>query len=62
VQRVAKGRSLKDLVESGWRVPEEEVKRIAIEVLDVLQYLGSLRPPVYHRDIKVIGSLQLVLT
>ncbi|KAH8948411.1 hypothetical protein BDL97_11G092500 [Sphagnum fallax] len=52
VQRVAKGRSLKDLVESGWRVPEEEVKRIAIEVLDVLQYLGSLRPPVYHRDIK----------
>jgi serine/threonine protein kinase len=32
VQRVAKGRSLKDLVESGWRVPEEEVKRIAIEV------------------------------
>jgi hypothetical protein len=29
---VAKGRSLKDLVESGWRVPEEEVKRIAIEV------------------------------
>lgn len=32
MQRVAKGRSLKDLVESGWRVPEEEVKRIAIEV------------------------------
>jgi hypothetical protein len=37
-------------------------KLLSSQVLDVLQYLGSLRPPVYHRDIKVIGSLQLVLT
>ncbi|EFJ23166.1 hypothetical protein SELMODRAFT_442893 [Selaginella moellendorffii] len=52
VQKVAKGKSLAKLVEEGWRVSEQEVKDIAIEILDVLKYLGSLRPPVIHRDIK----------
>lgn len=51
-QMVAKGSSLADLVQNGWHATEEEVKRIAIEVLEILQYLGSLRPPVIHRDVK----------
>ncbi|XP_024360119.1 uncharacterized protein [Physcomitrium patens] len=51
-QRAAKGKSLEDLITGGWRVSEEKVKDIAIEVLSVLQYLGDLRPPVIHRDIK----------
>ncbi|KAG0559452.1 hypothetical protein M758_10G102700 [Ceratodon purpureus] len=51
-QRAAKGKSLEDLVTGGWRVSEEKVKRIALEILTVLQYLGDLRPPVIHRDIK----------
>eukprot|EP01018_Ginkgo_biloba_P007894 Gb_26548 [translate_table: standard] len=49
---VASGRSLADLVESGWRVSEDEVKEISVKVLEILQYLGNLRPPVIHRDIK----------
>jgi hypothetical protein len=51
-QKVAPGKSIADLVKSGWRVGEEEVKRIALEVLGVLEYLEKLRPSVVHRDIK----------
>ncbi|GAQ77759.1 Protein kinase superfamily protein [Klebsormidium nitens] len=51
-QKVAPGKSIADLVKGGWRVGEEEVKRIALEVLKVLEYLQSLRPAVVHRDIK----------
>lgn len=52
VQKVAQGQSLADLVSSGWRVTEAEVVKIALQVLEVLRYLESLRPPVVHRDIK----------
>jgi len=51
-QKKAPGKNLQDLVESGWRVTESEAVRITCELLDVLQYLGDLRPPVIHRDIK----------
>lgn len=68
VQRIAPGTSLADLVASGWRRSEAEITRIALEVLDVLQYLEDLRPPVVHRDIKpeniildeATGSVQVV--
>ena len=36
----------------GWRPSEQEVIRIARELLSVLLYLEQLRPPVVHRDIK----------
>ncbi|KAL4431634.1 hypothetical protein ABPG77_001476 [Micractinium sp. CCAP 211/92] len=52
VQEAAEGKSLSDMVRSGWRVDEAEVTRIATELLDILQYLGSRRPPVIHRDVK----------
>ncbi|HTB74470.1 MAG TPA: protein kinase [Polyangiaceae bacterium] len=52
VQQLAPGRSLHDLVASGWRADEAEAKRIARAILDVLDYLHARRPPVYHRDIK----------
>ncbi|KAL2642120.1 hypothetical protein R1flu_009707 [Riccia fluitans] len=51
-QKVAKGRSLAEIVQNGNRITEEDVTRIAVEVLEVLKYLGNLRPPVFHRDIK----------
>ncbi|KAK9834867.1 hypothetical protein WJX81_004804 [Elliptochloris bilobata] len=52
VQDLAEGRSLAELVASGWRADEAEVSRIARELLEVLQYLGDRRPPVTHRDVK----------
>ncbi|MFB2768336.1 ankyrin repeat domain-containing protein [Pelatocladus sp. BLCC-F211] len=51
-QQLVKGQSLATLVESGWRTHEDEVRRIAIQVLEILVYLHSLKPPVVHRDIK----------
>eukprot|EP00877_Chromochloris_zofingiensis_P011946 jgi/Chrzof1/7004/Cz02g07100.t1 len=52
VQEVAQGESLAEMLQSGTRATESEVLRIAAQVLEVLQYLASLRPPVIHRDIK----------
>ena len=52
VQQQAPGKSLAQLVESGWRSNEGEVKNIAQQVLSILTYLHSLEPPVIHRDIK----------
>ncbi|VEP17398.1 Ankyrin repeat protein,protein kinase family protein [Hyella patelloides LEGE 07179] len=52
VQQQAPGKSLFELVESGWRTTEAEVKKIAQQILAILTYLHSLDPPVIHRDIK----------
>lgn len=52
VQELAQGRSLSEMVRSGWRADEAEVTRIATELLGILEYLGSRRPPVTHRDVK----------
>ena len=51
-QRIAPGRSLQSLVDGGWRPTEPEVVAIAKQLLEVLGYLSSLRPPVCHRDVK----------
>lgn len=52
VQELAEGKNLQQLVEEGWRPEEKEIERIAQEILEVLAYLGELRPPVVHRDVK----------
>ena len=52
VQELAPGKSLTQLVESGWHTNEAEIKDIARQVLYILIYLHSLDPPVVHRDIK----------
>jgi eukaryotic-like serine/threonine-protein kinase len=52
VQTLAKGESLFDAVESGWKSTIDEAKNIAIQVLEILIYLHALHPPVIHRDIK----------
>ena len=52
VQELAPGKSLAEWVKSGWRTSEAEIKDIAVQVLDICQYLHNLSPPVIHRDIK----------
>ena len=56
------------LVDGGWRPTETEIVRVAEQLLEVLSYLSSLRPPVLHRDVKpgnvlldrATGALSLV--
>ncbi len=52
VQELAQGQNLAKLVEAGWRTNEKGVRKIIEQVLNILIYLHSLKPPVVHRDIK----------
>ena len=52
VQKIAPGASLQSLVDGGWRPTETEIVAVAEQLLEVLAYLASLRPPVLHRDVK----------
>jgi serine/threonine protein kinase len=45
------GDNLENLVASGKKYDETEVERILACLADILAYLGSLRPPVVHRDV-----------
>ncbi|KFM23051.1 Serine/threonine-protein kinase D [Auxenochlorella protothecoides] len=51
IQELAPGKSLAELVRSGWSPSEEQVLRVAREVLAVLAYLADRRPAVVHRDV-----------
>lgn len=51
-QQLAPGKSLAELVENGWKPNENEVRSLAIKILEILVYLQSLLPAVIHRDIK----------
>jgi serine/threonine protein kinase len=52
VQTYIPGVSLKDWLNQGKRFTETQVRKIAIDILHILQYLHALNPPVMHRDIK----------
>ena len=52
VQQLAPGQSLGTLVQNSWRASEEEVRRIATQILEILVYLHKFKTPVIHRDIK----------
>lgn len=51
-QSLAPGHTLADWIRKGWRATEPELRSIARQLLEILQYLQSLKPPVIHRDIK----------
>ncbi len=44
------GKTLKETVESAGPLPEEEVKRLALMMVDILEYLHERTAPVVHRD------------
>lgn len=52
VQDYIPGSSLMQLVSDGKKFTEEEVRSLAISLLNILTYLHELNPPVLHRDIK----------
>jgi Protein kinase domain/Ankyrin repeats (many copies) len=52
VQQLAPGKPLTDWVQSGWRGTEAEVRDIASQLLEILQYLHHQSPPLIHRDLK----------
>jgi len=52
VQELIVGDSLMEICQHGERLNEEEVQKIAKQILNVLCYLHELVPPVIHRDIK----------
>ena len=52
VQQLAPGKPLSELITSGWKPQEAQVKDIARQILDILVYLQRLNPAIIHRDIK----------
>lgn len=52
VQELISGQSLATLLEQGWHPKEQEVTAIALQILNILDYLHTRIPPVIHRDIK----------
>jgi serine/threonine protein kinase len=61
------GENLERIVKSGRRFSEPEIQDLLARLADILAYLGSLRPPVVHRDVnprniirKPDGSIALV--
>jgi eukaryotic-like serine/threonine-protein kinase len=52
VQSLAPGTPLSVLIERGWQPEVAEVEQIAAQVLEIINYLHRLAPPVIHRDIK----------
>ncbi|WP_310481811.1 protein kinase domain-containing protein [Chamaesiphon sp. VAR_48_metabat_403] len=52
VQTYIDAPSLEEVVSSGRRFTESDLQEFATSVLDILDYLHSLQPPVIHRDLK----------
>jgi serine/threonine protein kinase len=52
VQEYIPGSSLKQQLTQGKRFTEEQIRKIAVDVLLILKFLHQLLPPVLHRDIK----------
>ena len=51
VQEYIHGQTLQELVENGWRGTEAEILDIFWQLVQILAYLHTLRPPVIHRDL-----------
>ena len=52
VQQFVDGPTFKQLIEQGERISTEDAVEFIEHVLDILEYLHGMHPPVIHRDIK----------
>ena len=52
VQQYVAGQDFDELIDQGLRVTEKQAREFVANVLQVLDYIHSLDPPVIHRDIK----------
>ena len=60
VQSYIEARSLQQWAEEGRTFSEEEVKAIATQLLEILDYLHNRQPQVIHRDIKPSNIMKTV--
>ena len=51
VREYIEGTDLQEMVDQGWRGTEEQIRAIGRQLVEVVAYIHSLRPPVIHRDI-----------
>lgn len=51
VQEYVEGKTLKQMIEEGWRGSEADILDIFLDLVDILVSLHSVHPPVIHRDI-----------
>ena len=51
VREFIEGRDFQEMVNSGWRGTEEQIRGIGRQLVDIVSYIHALRPPVIHRDI-----------
>jgi serine/threonine protein kinase len=51
VREYVEGRDLQEMVASGWRGTEGQIRGIGRQLAEIVAYIHSLRPPVIHRDI-----------
>jgi eukaryotic-like serine/threonine-protein kinase len=45
------GENLEKIALSGRKLSESDIERILAELADILAYLGTIRPPIVHRDV-----------
>ncbi len=57
-QTLAEGRTLTAWIESGWRCTEAGAQAVALQLLDVLNYLQRCDPHIIHRDIKPLNIIR----
>jgi serine/threonine protein kinase len=58
IQEYLEGPTLAELLESGRRFREDEIKAMLASLLEILVYLQTKNPPVIHRDIKPSNIIQ----
>lgn len=47
-----KGQTLRERLQSGWKLDEAQARQLALQALKILSYLQSRQPVLIHRDIK----------